>query len=119
MIAFSYPGTLLLVALSLAPQGTHSIMATSNSRTYVWTQSGSKWALKCKEYPSAGWISEGKAPAPAADRDSRMLRQHNWDSQSAAFLENGDRVEQQNGTAFYTIDPGQPNENAFTIHYRK
>jgi hypothetical protein len=119
MLSLAYTKTLLLVALCLAPQGTHSIMATSNTRTYVWSQDGDNWSLKCKGYPSTDWNSVGTVPTPASDSDSRMLREHNWHRDSAAFLENGNRVEQKHGAAFYIVDPGQANENVFTILYRK
>jgi hypothetical protein len=115
MLSLSYAKTLFLVALALSPQGTHAIMATSNDKTYVWTASGRNWSMKAKGYPSTDWISEGKASQPLSDRDAQMLRRHDFSDGAPVFLENGDRVEEKGGAAFCIIDPGQANQNVFTI----
>ena len=117
MLSLSTAQLLFVVALALAPHNAQTIYATSSTNNYFWTETTHGWTLKTKGLPSTCWSDGGTQPAPQRDADMRTVQQHHWSRERQLFLDNGNRVEEQGDAVFYTIEPGEANQQVFTIFY--
>ena len=117
---------LLFVALTLGPKEmTHSIMITSNSVNYTWTQGTGDWTLIENDLPTHNWPANGMDMSKSDLMDIgkeniqsvRNIAHHDWSRDSVLFLDNGDRVEKRGNKVFYTVRPGEPNQQVYTILY--
>jgi hypothetical protein len=107
---------LFLIALSFAPRDPSLILATSNSENYVWSRTDNGWSLRTKGLPSGVWFCKGDQP-PVDEREMQSLERLHGRQDCFINLSDNTWAEKQNGTVFYIVDPGAPNEKVFTILY--
>ena len=107
---------LFLIALSFAPSDPSLILATSQSENYAWSRTDSGWSLRTKGLPSGVWFNKGEQPAADEQERQSLERLH---GRQDCFINLGGNAwaEKQNGTIFYIVNPGAPNEKVFTILY--
>ena len=111
---------LLFIALSLGSQSKPgTILATSNSDNYAWSNENGSWALETKGLPADGWNHRGEQSYPESSerREYRAIAHHHWQSEPILDLEDGNQVMKRDGATFYIEHPGAPNQKVFTILY--
>jgi hypothetical protein len=118
MTSLATAKVLLFIALSMAPEGTQKIFATSNSDNYVWMKDDGAWSLKTKVIPVADYTVMGSEQAPQVTDSMETIRRHHRSREDTVLdLKNGNQIEQQGNAVFYIVDPGAPNEKVYTILY--
>jgi hypothetical protein len=113
---------LLFIAMNLGPHDASTIYATSQSESYVWSDTATGWSVTAKGFPSSDFTRDpaktvdfGHAPQDEVPAYIRSISRYKWDHDTAMVFDNGNRVEKHGDHAFYIINAGGSNEKVFTI----
>jgi len=125
MLVLPTAKVLLFIALNVGPQNPPTIYATSNTESYVWTQSQTGWTVEAKGFPASDvtrdpdkcLIFTGNPTQDAIPSYLRSVSKYHWNNNSAMVFDNGTRVEKHGDHAFLILNAGGANEKIFTICY--
>ena len=128
MISLTTAKLLLFVALCIGPKdkdlpSAHVIQVTSNNSYCVWTEKPGAWNLTGKVEASHDWPAGGddisthdlNSLTPKDRAIVQAIAHHNWSHDDVLVLANGDRVEKQGNTVFYTLNSGGANQQVYTL----
>ena len=129
MISLSTAKVLLFIALLAGPKcagSGHSVEIVNNNSYCVWTQNTTGWTLTQLGHVTQHWPENGTNFSPRDVRPTpnnanfvviSEVTHHNWSASpnSKLNLSNGDMVEKRGNQVFYTINPGAPNQEIYTI----
>jgi hypothetical protein len=116
---------LLFIALHVGPSHAPVIYATSNSESYVWSNTDNGWTVEAKGFPASDFTRDPKQtmtfgkypPVDSIPPYLRAIADYPWRNHSAMVFDNGDRVEKTGDHAFFIINAGGANEKVFTIFF--
>ncbi len=118
---------LFLIAITLAPAGTHHITVTAASESYTWTSdTGSVWdyhssnlspystpeqALVKNQLPDGTNIHEGSP-------ELHKIGKHNWITGPVYKFDDSHQLEKGPGGYVYSVNIGDPSQKIYSIIYK-
>jgi hypothetical protein len=127
MITLANAKFLLFVALCFGPQfisGHKASVEISSKNEYcTWVKGEQGWALLQLNKITNHWPLNGTNVSEddyarsgiVNAQTAQEIKHHNWNQNSPLYFPNGDSIERQGNTVYYTVNPGGANEQVFTI----
>ena len=115
---------LFFIAITLAPQGTSSIVLTGPDMTWTWTKQESGWS---KAVDQSLWkvdgsivISRGGANENRQDVSGfvKGVKDHDWKKSPSLKIVQQDTLTKREKTFIYTVNEGQSVERRYVIEFK-